>query len=120
MSVQGAEGLLLHVLQWLQCKAHLQSRSHLPQQPCRHPDQPAASQLVLEVLLGKCSLLRGFTHPRVIFVISHCVDENTSCEHQNMLGQQGPSLSGNSGWAGAAMVKCLRVCLSLPQIRTNS
>ena len=37
-----------------------QGGSRLLQQPCKHPGQPAASQLVLEISLGKCSQLRGF------------------------------------------------------------
>lgn len=46
-----------------------QGGSRLPQQPCKHPGPPAASQLVLEISLGKCSSWGAFTHQSDIFVV---------------------------------------------------
>lgn len=64
-------------------------RSRLPQQPCKHAGQPAASQLVLEISLGKCSQLRGFYSSEWYFCrASYGAGESTAHEHLDTLGQQ--------------------------------
>lgn len=100
-----------------------QGGSRLPQQPCEHPSWPAASQLVLEISLGKCSQMRGFySSERYFCHVSYWAGERMVCEHLHVLGQPRDLClwgSGEGGQAGAAMLKCLWVCLLKPQIQTN-
>lgn len=115
---RGGWGLLLHILQWLHCKAHPQS--------CAGQEPPATAALQtpwaaacfpagVGSLLGKCSLLRGFYSSKGYF----CHFPLSWWKHN--LWESEPAwavrdlpLSGGSVWVGAAMVECLRVCLSWP------